>query len=229
MQLSIIEGWESDYPPCGVFVVIDVLRACTTAHTLLALPSRRLIVEEGVERARVLRDELSGARCFGERGGHRLEGYDYGNSPVDAAALAPEVHTVILNTTNGVRGTLKGLRAGGRVLLAGYVNAAATCRWLQQHLGPELQASFVATSATGDEDLACAEYMCALLRDEAAPSPAEVERRIRASQAAAKFLDEEQPEFDPRDLDLCARQDADGYVLEAVRATHNDWIEVKRV
>ncbi|MDE2571715.1 MAG: 2-phosphosulfolactate phosphatase [bacterium] len=105
-----------------VAVIIDVLRATTTA--LAALEAGALHVEavDDVEQARARR--MRGMVIAGERGGLRIDGFDHGNSPLELAADTVKGRALALCTTNGSR-ALRLCRAG--VVFAGSIrNAAAT-------------------------------------------------------------------------------------------------------
>lgn len=79
----------------------------------------------------------------------------------------------------------------------------------------------------GDEDLACADYLEALIREET-PDDGRAIERVRRSRAAQKFMNPERPQFRPHDLDYAVDIDRfsfamvverrDGrYVMEPVR------------
>jgi 2-phosphosulfolactate phosphatase len=163
----------------GTVVVIDVVRAFTTAAFVFAAGAREVVLTDSVEEAFALRDRfrsaargdagLSGTLLMGEDGGVPIDGFDLGNSP--AALLASELdltgRRLVQRTSAGTRGVVKA-SAGADVLLAGsLVVGRATARLLRR-LAPE-QVTFVITGAhgrgplDGDEDAAGAEYIQALL------------------------------------------------------------------
>ena len=109
------------------FVVIDVLRATTTIATMF---------EQGLDDLLVL-DDLAAARAraaaeqrllFGEVGGLPPEGFDYGNSPVEAGALQLRGQRAALFTTNGTR-ALCGVAGRGVVATAAFANLTAAGHW----------------------------------------------------------------------------------------------------
>jgi 2-phosphosulfolactate phosphatase len=83
-----------------VFVVVDVLRATTTIATLFHHGLEDLVVVEDIERARKLAREEA-RLLFGEVGGLRPEGFDHGNSPVEAQGADVRRRGAVLFTTNG--------------------------------------------------------------------------------------------------------------------------------
>ncbi|MER3557232.1 MAG: hypothetical protein C4302_04760, partial [Thermus sp.] len=81
----------------GVAVVIDVIRATTTAGAFLEAGALDLVLAKSLDQARALR--LPGEVLAGERGGLRPEGFDLGNSPQEAFRVRGR--RVVMATTNG--------------------------------------------------------------------------------------------------------------------------------
>ncbi|MCI0521281.1 MAG: 2-phosphosulfolactate phosphatase, partial [Chloroflexi bacterium] len=65
----------------GVAVVIDVLRAFTTAAFAFAAGAEEILLTDTVENALDLRRRFPGALVMGEVGGLPPQGFDFGNSP----------------------------------------------------------------------------------------------------------------------------------------------------
>jgi len=105
-----------------VAVVIDVLRATTTALAALeaGIPSVRAVPD--LDAALALRK--AGMLVAGEREGLRVEGFDYGNSPIEIAAAGTAGKPLALCSTNGSRALLA---PDAEVIFAGCIrNAGAT-------------------------------------------------------------------------------------------------------
>ena len=69
-------------------VVIDVLRAFTTAAYAFAAGARRIWLVETVEEALAVKAARPGTLAMGENRGRWVEGFDFSNSPVGVAAAA---------------------------------------------------------------------------------------------------------------------------------------------
>ena len=82
-----------------VAVVVDALRASATAAMLLDAGATEILVVQEVEDARKAKAADPDALLYGERGGMPPEGFDYGNSPLEASHAAGS--RVILTTTTG--------------------------------------------------------------------------------------------------------------------------------
>lgn len=108
------------------FVVIDVLRATTTIAAFLAAGASRITAVDALDLGRE-RASTAGALLAGEVGGLPPKGFDFGNSPRDAAAAALTGREVVLFTTNGTRALCR-LAARGPVYAGAVVNAGAVAR-----------------------------------------------------------------------------------------------------
>lgn len=86
-------------PKADCYVVIDALRATTTIAALFHGGLSNLRVVADIAAAR--RDKTAGRLLFGEEGGLRPPGFDYGNSPAEAATLDIEGREATLMTSNG--------------------------------------------------------------------------------------------------------------------------------
>ncbi|MYD28802.1 MAG: 2-phosphosulfolactate phosphatase [Dehalococcoidia bacterium] len=118
---------EAEAIEADAFLVIDVLRATTTIATLFEGGLADLLVVDDVEAARE-RARSEGRVLFGEVGGLPPEGFDYGNSPAEAAALDVRGQGAVLFTTNGTR-AICGSAGRGTVATGAFSNAGAAARW----------------------------------------------------------------------------------------------------
>jgi 2-phosphosulfolactate phosphatase len=212
----------------GAVVAIDVIRAFTTAAFALAAGARDIVPVGTVEQALALRERFPGSLAMGEVDGRPIEGFDFGNSP--SALLGHDLsgRRLIQRTSAGTQGLVRSLKAD--TLLAGsFVCAGATARYLQRQAAGSitLVATGIFPGRDGDEDIACADYLAALLRGERIDTAALV-RRVRASGAGQLFVDPDDPVFPAADLECCTDIDRfdfamlvqrrDGMlVMEAVR------------
>ncbi len=107
----------------SVAVVVDVLRATTTMSHALANGARDvwpcLEVDDALAIAAALPSETR--LLGGERGGARIDGFDFGNSPGDYTPERVAGRTVVFTTTNGTRALLH-CRSAARVALGAFVN-----------------------------------------------------------------------------------------------------------
>jgi 2-phosphosulfolactate phosphatase len=104
-----------------VVVVIDVLRATTTATQALAAGYRRVLCVDSLERA--LRMRARGRLLAGEQHGKMPPGFDRGNSPADVSHDCAE--ELVLATTNGAPTIVEASHRAPLVLLACLMNLEA--------------------------------------------------------------------------------------------------------
>ncbi len=116
--------------PADCFVVVDVLRATTTIATLFAAGMESLLVAGDIDLARA-RAGTEGRLLFGEVHGLRPEGFDFGNSPVEAATAPAAGREGVLFTTNGTA-ALCGLCDHGTVVAGALANLRAVATFAGQ-------------------------------------------------------------------------------------------------
>jgi 2-phosphosulfolactate phosphatase len=213
-RLSLISGAVEAQ---GLAIIIDVFRAFTTAAYVMANGAESIIPVGSLEEAFRLRWEHPDWVLIGERGGKRVEGFDYGNSPYEASLADFSGKTVIQTTGAGTQGVVRANDAD-TILLGSFVMADAIVRYILK-AKPEV-VSLVAMGSAGveasEEDESCAAYIEGRLRGEL-PDFEEMRRRIRASPSGSKFFDPSQPHFREDDFILAVELDRFDFVLKVER------------
>ncbi|MBW4840149.1 MAG: 2-phosphosulfolactate phosphatase [Paenibacillaceae bacterium] len=215
-MIQIVQGNNHRLVDAEVHVVIDVIRAFTVAHYAFIRGAERIILAGSLEEAFRFKQNHPESLLAGEISGLPIPGFDLDNSPARIAQTDLAGKTLIQKTTNGVEATLNSLNAK-HIFVTGFSNAATTAAWIKNRLmgsGPELSLHLIASHPTGDDDLACAEYIAGILSGDSRPTAAQTLERIRASAAAAKFFDPEQPAFLPEDMELCLRERSTEFVMK---------------
>ena len=167
-------------------IVIDVLRAFSTAAYAFGAGAEKIFLVSGVKDALELKAANPGALIMGEIGGIKVEGFDFGNSPAEFVNVDMSGKTLIQRTSCGTQGIVRS-RLARTLLAASLCCAGATVRYLQEDV-PESVAFVITGSGPGlhgDEDLACANYLEALLRGEQA-SAETFRQRVLQSPAGRK-------------------------------------------
>ncbi|MCC6143462.1 MAG: 2-phosphosulfolactate phosphatase [Candidatus Hydrogenedentes bacterium] len=131
--MHIIEG----EPGCAyavqhgcVAIVVDALRACTTAAMLLHHGATEIVTVKEVEEARQAHATQPDALLYGERGGLPPAGFHYGNSPLEAHHA--QGRPVIFTTTTGA-GRMVSCWGAAALYMGSCVNAAAVARAARAH------------------------------------------------------------------------------------------------
>ena len=195
----------------GITVIIDVIRAFTTSHQAFVGGLDHILPVATAEEAFALREHYPQALLAGEVQALPIKGFDYGNSPWEIANSDVTNRTMILRTTNGVTATLRA-RDSREVLVAALINAEATARYIQEKAPPSVV--LVASHPTGDEDVACAEYIRALLGGDGITLE-QAQERTRNAFAARKFFDGSHPRLRPEDIHMASSSAGDdGLVMK---------------
>ena len=201
----------------GVVVVVDVLRAFTTAAYAFDRGAKEIVLVSTVEEAFQLRKR--DPRCFllGEVNGLPIEGFDLPNSPSAVEPLDLEMRRLIQRTTAGTQGVVLATQAD-HLFVASLSVASATSECIKA-LSPAV-VTFVETGVRakggGEEDVACADYISGLLLD-APLDLADVECRVRNSRAAAKFSNSENVDFPETDLGHALKIDQFPFAMKVNR------------
>jgi 2-phosphosulfolactate phosphatase len=204
----------------GVAVVIDVLRAFTSAACMMHLGATHIILLDEPQAVLQLKRE-TGCLAVGEVGGRRVDGFDLGNSPSAILSAGRDLfasRVVAQRTSAGVTGAVAASRRADRVLLASYVTAAATARYIQ-HLSPPPRAvSLVAMGSAGrkrtPDDERCADYLEHLLTG-CAYDHVQALREIVKHPCTQKFLRGDQAHYPSQDPIYCLHADLFAFALVA--------------
>jgi 2-phosphosulfolactate phosphatase len=170
----------------GTVVVIDVLRAFTTAAVALAAGAGPYRLVATLEEAHAARAADPAVRLLGEVDGYTAEGFDFGNSQTELEGIDLTGVAIVHRSSAGTQGVVRATRAG-RILAASFAVAGATAR----ALAGDDRVSFCVTGAhsgrDGEEDRACGEYVAALLMAGGPVDPAPYVARVPTSTAGRLF------------------------------------------
>jgi 2-phosphosulfolactate phosphatase len=111
-----------------VVVVIDVLRATTTMTVALDQGAVSVIPVESIEECLSYQDKPNHILA-GERGGQKVPGFQYGNSPFEFMDGVVKGKTLVLTTTNGTR-AIEHAKGAYKVIVGGFLNFTALTNWL---------------------------------------------------------------------------------------------------
>jgi len=195
----------------GHAVVVDVFRAFTTAAFCIAAGAREIVLVADHEHALALKRADPSLFLTGEIGGRPIPGFDVGNSPSAIERLDLTGRRVVQRTSGGTQSV--SAAAGARdIVLASFVIAAATIRYVLQRPG---DVTVVATghggTETSEEDEACAHYIAARLTG----APVDVDGII------ASLWQHEDPSwpdwFPRRDAELACQVDRFDFALPVAR------------
>jgi 2-phosphosulfolactate phosphatase len=113
-------------------VVIDVLRACSTIVTALAYGAKGVVPVRDLVEAGPFTQNLDPVRFVmcGERDGVKIDGYHFGNSPLEFQPDDVKDKTVVLSTTNGTAAITRA-SLSKNLYVASLLNAGAVAEHLR--------------------------------------------------------------------------------------------------
>jgi len=198
----------------GVVIVIDVLRAFSTAAYAFSRGAKEIMLVSTVEEALSLRSQFSNSKALGEVGGLAPEGFDFGNSPTQIREQDFTGLTLIQRTGAGTQGAVR-CRKADILIAASFVVASSTINYVSK-LEPA-EVTFVITGIyNNDEDIACAQYLEALMKGHK-PDPKPFVQRVYDSRDALQHLDPAQTGFPLSDLDYCTQIDSFDFAMPITR------------
>ncbi len=214
-RLSLLEG---SFEARGTTVIIDVFRAFTCEPLMYYCGAEDIILESDIERCLAIKGDFI---RVGELNEVPIEGFDLTNSPYDILRKGKSCFSgkrVIHRTTSGVAGALNAYDRADEVLLASFVNAAATAEYIHKR-HPDIVsivAMGIRSLEKAPEDEYCGDYIESLLTGAPYDHVAAV-LDIIAHETAQKFLRGDKPYLPREDPALCLQRDSAGIVLKAER------------
>ncbi len=170
--------------PADVAVVIDVLRATSTATQALAAGYARVLCVDSIELAADFR--APGRVLAGERQCVMPPGFDQGNSPLEAAQPAGE--ELVLATTNGAPAIVAATDRAPTVLVACLLNLGAVLELLHTAAGDILIVCSGTDGAVALEDVYVAGRITAELSGPRSDAALVAEAVARAYRTALEAL-----------------------------------------
>ena len=220
MNIRILQLVDGARQARGLTVIIDVFRAFTVEAWLSHNRAGAIIPVGDFQTALDYRAAHPGTLLCGERGGRKIDGFDFGNSPsaIEQADLAGK--TVVHTTSAGTQG-IANAHGAQEIIGGALVNASAIARYIRSRNPDEV--SLVCMGLAGkeetEEDTLCARYIKSLLEGQPiADLDAEIEILKRTS--GAKFFDPAQQDVFPEaDFHLSVQVDRFDFVLRYDRET----------
>ena len=214
MDIRILQLIEGAKQARGLTVIIDVFRAFSLEAYLMDAGAERIYPIGQAEKVFALKAEHPDWIAIGERGGKKMDGMDFGNSPSSFEGMDLSGKVCLHTTSAGTQG-IANASGASEIITGSLVNAKAIARYIEKSGAQEV--SLVAMGLSGDkeseEDTLCAEYIKSLLLGE----PMELAGPIESLKytSGAKFFDPAKAEIFPtRDFELCTMPDRFDFVLK---------------
>ncbi|MCG8480856.1 MAG: 2-phosphosulfolactate phosphatase [Spirochaetales bacterium] len=210
----------------GLVVVIDVFRAFSTNCYIAEQNPKKLIPVDSIEAAfEIRREHTAHTVLVGERGGVRVDGFEYGNSPTEIQGTNLKDKIVVHTTTAGTKGLLR-QRSDNDVVCGSFVNASAVRRYAEKTRPDALHLYCTArkNGRLGDEDYLCADYLRRTIENERVDFE-NIKRFLKAKSANGFSKDGFAPESD---FEYCMALDAFDFVLKRTMDVETGRIELTK-
>jgi 2-phosphosulfolactate phosphatase len=217
-----VTRWELE-SVTGPVVVVDVIRAFTTAAYAFGAGAEAIYLVAGVDEALQFAAARPGVLAMGENHGRRPDGFDFPNSPAMVSRADLHGRTLVQRTSAGTQGVV-GASGASRLWAASLACASATARAVEAAgLGDPtyvITGYFAdAPDTTGDDDRLTADFIerARLGGDLDAEATA---RALLATHEATRTLALGPDHCDPLDIEFASRIDAFDFAMEVVRDEH---------
>jgi 2-phosphosulfolactate phosphatase len=215
----------------GPVVVIDVIRAFTTAAYAFGAGAEAIYLVGSVDEALAFKDRYAGALAMGEDHGRRAVGFDFSNSPVEVSRADLTGRTMVQRTSAGTQGVVAATHAD-RLWAASLACASATAEAVTASgLGDP---SYVITGCfadaadtTGDDDRLAADLIERVRLGRAADE-AKTAAALLATDEARRTLALGSEHCDPLDIEYASRVDVFGFAMEVIRDERGLRLEKRR-
>lgn len=202
----------------SVAVVLDVMRAFTTAAWVFDRGAEKIVLAGSLDEALALKQRHP--EWVALKDGAPAPGFDAVNSPYLLRDVDLGGRTVVQKTTSGTVGALA-VKDASLVLCASFVVAEATADVLRRRGAGSV--TYVVTGEDGraEEDLACAQYIAGRAAGTGGTDAAEYLRRAAESRAAAELAQGVREGSHPGDIALCLELDRFPFAMvAAVEGAH---------
>jgi 2-phosphosulfolactate phosphatase len=213
----------------GAVVVVDVLRAFTTAAYAFAAGAERIWLVRSIDEALTVKSRRPRTLAMGEDHGRRVLGFDFSNSPVELAAADLSGYDVVQRTSAGTRGVVDAASAERRWCGSLVCASATAAAVVNSGLGVP---TYVITGwrddqHRGEDDVETARLIERIRVGDPARA-AEAASAVRASREAAVTLGLGPDDANPGDVGLATEVDAFDFALEAVQTPEGLQLQIHR-
>lgn len=131
MKISVLSSVSEQIPEGNfVWIALDVIRATSTIVTFLAQGGKSVLVTDSIDLATREKVKDPSVILIGERGGIKIDGFDFDNSPVSLVKHADQIPDAraIMTTTNGTNLLIKLQNTTTRILVGSLLNLSSVVR-----------------------------------------------------------------------------------------------------
>jgi 2-phosphosulfolactate phosphatase len=226
MKLIITDDQNLSKVKEELIVVIDVLRAFTTACYAIKSNPKDYIIVPDIDSAYKLKRENADYILIGERDGVNIPGFDYGNSPMEIKGVDFSNRTIVHTTTLGTQGVINALRYTKEVITGSFVNAKAIINFLKK-VNPNTVYLFSTNGLTdGNEDVMLAKYIKGYFENKPLDIN-NIRENLMKHESGIRYLVNPKTKYSKRDFFLALELDKFNFVLKAY-LREDELIHLKR-
>lgn len=219
MKIEIIYGFKNAYKAKGLTIVIDVLRAFTTACFVIGNNAKEIIAIANLKLAYQLKQQHPDWLLIGERMGVKQAGFDFGNSALEIESISFKNKTVILTTSLGTQ-AINLVSQASEIITGAFVNVQAVINYITKKC-PQ-QVFLVCTDAEfkDDEDIMLAKY----IKGQLINNPLDfnqIKNHLQNHPQLKQFLSHPLSPTYPQDFCLALELDRFNFVLKAEKNIDN--------
>jgi 2-phosphosulfolactate phosphatase len=219
MKIKTIYSYKNASQAQDLAVVIDVLRAFTTACFVMNNGAEEIIAVASVKEGRRLKKQNPNFILMGEREGVVPLGFNFGNSPAEIEKVNFKNKSIILSTTVGTRAVVGAIGAK-EVITGAFVNAQGVIKYIRKR-SPKV-ASLICSSRRGkiSEDYLFAQYVKGQLEDK--PLDFEkIKKKVERLSIAKEFVFGPQTKYTKGDFYLSLDLNRFNFILKAEKGKDN--------
>lgn len=203
----------------GMVVVIDVIRAFTTAAFAFSVGVEKIYLVSKIEEAFDLQKKIPNSLLIGEIQGESVKGFHFRNSPSQISNMFLEGKQLIMRTSAGTQGVVKSGKAD-ILLTCSFVNAQATLNYIKR-LKPNKLTFVMTNQNNGDEDLALADYLEKCLVQKSCVSITPFLERVKNSKLAQLFKNNKSKLFPKADLEAVLKANCFSFIMKVFCKENN--------
>lgn len=210
MNIKQLVGINAAEKATGLTVVIDILRAATVAAYTFGQGATQIFPVATKEEAFILKKEHPEYLLMGEIGGHKIEGFDFGNSPSEISKTDLTGKTLVQRTSSGTQGLVNATNAD-TLIFGSFVTCSAIVRYIKKNNFQD-----ISILAIDSEDAIFASFLEDSLRGKTLNHDT-VRQALYNDPGAQWFLDPKQPEFPREDVDYALDFDKFNFLCHVAR------------
>ncbi len=203
----------------GLVVVIDVLRAFTTACYIFSKGAKEIVLASTPEEGLLLKKQYPKYLLVGERKGLKLTGYDYGNSPFEIKQASLLDKTVVMTTSLGTSTLLDlyTLSKGKEFITGSFVNASAIINYIKKSKYEIVSLICTDDSFNDNEDYMCAKYIVSNFIGKSLDFQ-KIKEDLTKHPISEGFLKKPLTKYAPDDFNLCLQVNKFRFIIMSNRS-----------